>query len=786
MTPNALHQAGLPVFPCAADKSPAVPRGTSWQSAASQPPTSHHWPSPVIGVPVPLGTVVIDLDIYKEVSTDQVDALLGCQLPWDTALMQTTMRGGKHYGFRVDWPVRQGSNLHGLTGFDTRVGGKGYICTGEPSYTSFDDVGVLRLALPSSLPVLPEAARTLLEHVEVVPTTDTPPPDTTDIVEALKHIDPDCSRSTWIKIGMALRTVTDDPTLFDDWSSGRLGDGGTPSNYVPEHLQHQWAGLKPDGQTRISSLFYEAMQAGYQPTSRMDTAAAFGQDGDAVDKILAHGADPKYTDDLIATARGNPSLLALLSRELKENGLLSRPVQQRLDGLAGGQDQRRAQGQYTKNHTENATLFLERHYPTGELRRSDETWYVYDGKAWCERQNDDIAHAVAVDMASSLPQNSNIQGTVGVVSRLCHSAGVRINNIPDTLILFQNGVLDMTTGYLGPHHPGHFTTNILPYDYDPQAQAPEWLAFLDRTLEADQERIALLQEWFGYMISNSCRHHKILFMLGPARSGKGTIGKILEQIVGPYNFSGCELHAFASDSYLDSLRTKTVAFSGDTARSVGRMNVDVIIARLKQISGNDSISFDRKYKGNISQALPTRITLAGNAVPNLFDDSGALASRMLVLTFDVSYLNMEDHTIYDKLTAELAGICAWSLEGLRRLTLNGKFTIPAASQVEAEFIAESFSPLKQFIQDHITYTKNPDDRVSSQELYDNYKKWAAGQQDYVMARRTFIGAFKDTARGTGCRYGVYAGSEGSTRGFTGMQMDTVTAVAFKPSLEAVK
>ena len=108
-------------------------------------------------------------------------------------------------------------------------------------------------------------------------------------------------------------------------------------------------------------------------------------------------------------------------------------------------------------------------------------------------------------------------------------------------------VLGRRQKILVAHDPGYFTTNILPYDYTPAAVAPRWHTFLHDIFEGDQERISLLQEWFGYMISNSNRYHKILFMLGPARSGKGIIGKVLEQIVGPYNFSGCELHAFASD-----------------------------------------------------------------------------------------------------------------------------------------------------------------------------------------------------------------------------------------------
>jgi P4 family phage/plasmid primase-like protien len=783
LVPNELLAAGLRVFPCNITKEPIVPQGVSWKDL---PLEVQRWPAPLIGIQIPEGVVVVDVDRYKGVTPEDIDLVLGCKLPWDEALIQTTTRGGEHYAFRVDYDVRQGSNLLKVAGFDTRVGGKGYICTGAPSYTG-SGFGVFRLAQPALLPALPLLARPLLEHVEATspPAAQALPADMNDVIEALRHIPPDCGRSVWLKIGLALKTVTDDVTLFDQWSSGQLAGVDTPHNYVAEHVHNQWPGFKPDGATTIQSLYWEAIQAGWKPSSRVDTAAAFGSTaGSTVDKILSHGSDPKHTDELITLAAGNPILLAVLTRELKEAGLLTKAVKQRLDLLATGTQAPRASDEYGKNHTENATLYLNRHYPEGGLRRSDETWYRYDGKAWHELQNDDVSHALTLDMLKSLPQDSTVAGTYRILGRLCHNPGVRINEIPDNLILYQNGVLDLSTGVLMAHNPGYFTTNILPYDYVPHATAPRWHAFLNDIFEGDQERIALLQEWFGYMISNSNRYHKILFMLGPSRSGKGIIGKVLEQIVGPYNFSGCELHAFASDSFLESLRTRSVAFNGDVARNTGRASTDVVIARLKGISGGDAISFDRKYKGNISQVLPTRITLSGNNVPNLFDDSGALASRMLILNFNISYLNREDHTIYDQVQHELAGIAAWALVGLQRLTANDRFTAPEAGRVEAEFIADTYSPLRQFVNDRCTIGLDESYKISCTTLYDRYRVWAIAENDSPLSRRQFIASFKDATRGGGVRYGVFAIDKPSERGFSGLTVLPPTSSAFQPAVVA--
>jgi putative DNA primase/helicase len=387
-------------------------------------------------------------------------------------------------------------------------------------------------------------------------------------------------------------------------------------------------------------------------------------------------------------------------------------------------------------------------------------------------------------MASTLPQYSVIMGTHSMLGALCHKRDGQINEIPDHLIIFGNGILDLTTGQLGPHDASHFTTNMLPYEYQPTAQAANWMVFLNDIFQYDQERIALLQEWFGYIMSNSYDHHKIMLLLGAPRSGKGTIGRIMEQIVGPANYTGASLHAFTSDPFINSLRTKAVAFSGDTERRVARHQIDVVIERLKKISGNDAVTFSRKFKDTLSQALPTRIVLAGNHVPALFDDSGALSGRLLVLPFDVCYAGREDLGLQRRLMQELSGIAAWALEGLRRLSAQGKFTEPAASVAEAIFIEEAFSPLVTFIREVCVIDASPEAVTFCDELYDAYRAWAViHTESHIMPRRTFISAFKDTTRGRGCAYGSQRRDGQVQRGFSGLTVaqDSVTTEAFKPT-----
>lgn len=322
---DALTASGLHVFPCWTrynndkqryDKGPSVPKGVSWQDHQATP---DEWNGiTVAGVTMPPNVVVIDADEYKaEYSADGTDQLLGA-VPWDLALIQNTISGGKHYAFKApaDWEVAQGSNIGG-SGIDTRVAGKGFICTGQ----GYDPVGmgVIRLAYPDSLPVLPDSCREALERKQAEP-TDRPDreygdTDTQVICEALATISPDISHDEWIRYGMALRhQFADDPDtgfrVFDDWSCGHLADTDCPHSYIAEEVEGQYWKLKPsrgDGSDiTVGTIFHRAIECGWVPPPSLDTALAFGAGAAPVEafsemvaRIHESGTDVRQTTVLV-------------------------------------------------------------------------------------------------------------------------------------------------------------------------------------------------------------------------------------------------------------------------------------------------------------------------------------------------------------------------------------------------------------------------------------------------------------------------------------------------------
>src|SRR5262249_19688750 len=97
---------------------------------------------------------------------------------------------------------------------------------------------------------------------------------------------------------------------------------------------------------------------------------------------------------------------------------------------------------------------------------------------------------------------------------------------------------------------------------------------------------------------------------------------------------------------------------------------------LLNITGEDTVTIPRKYKGAWHGQLRLKVMLISNEVPNLNDGGGGLPSRFLKLQFVKSFYGQEDPTLRDKLEAELPGIAARCVRAYQRLCVAGRFIQP--------------------------------------------------------------------------------------------------------------
>ena len=147
---------------------------------------------------------------------------------------------------------------------------------------------------------------------------------------------------------------------------------------------------------------------------------------------------------------------------------------------------------------------------------------------------------------------------------------------PLDVIVCKNGMIHLPTltagkpDFLLPATPRYFTTTAIAYDFNGNAPAPAaWLKFLAELWPDDPGSISALQEWTGYLLTPDTRQQKILLDVGPRRSGKGTIARIIRSLVGPANVGGPTLASLALNFGLWPLVGRSLAIISD-ARLGGR------------------------------------------------------------------------------------------------------------------------------------------------------------------------------------------------------------------------
>lgn len=293
-------------------------------------------------------------------------------------------------------------------------------------------------------------------------------------------------------------------------------------------------------------------------------------------------------------------------------------------------------------------------------------------------------------------------------------------------VSFKNGILHLPSFATGDYEfiestPRFFTT--CKADFDFVADPPEptrWLAFLESVFGDDQQSAELLQEWFGYCLTPDTCQQKALFVVGPKRSGKGTIARVLTAMLGKGNVAAPTLGSLAERFGLQPLVGKPLAIIHD-ARLSGRSDQAPIVERLLSITGEDSQSVDRKFHDPVTCKLPTRFAIMSNELPRLADSSGALVGRLLLLETPNSFYGREDHSLTDDLLAELPGVFQWAVEGWLRLRKRGRFQQPDAALERLQDLADLSSPVGEFIRDRCELTA--EGVTQTQQVYTAYQSW---------------------------------------------------------------
>lgn len=669
------------------DKLPARETVTQWWQA---------WPDAGIGLALGPVSGIVRLDAEG----CDAEEMLG-KLP-DTAKFKT--RSGYGWLFKYE----DGANTLQMWKGDgdhqeLRLQSKGAYCvlppSAHPDGGNYEWLADIEPApLPASIRDKILADATTKELARLEKEIGGGPPDKGVVLDALAFVPADFAFSyeTWIQVGMALHSVDSSMlSIWDDWSQK------CPEKYKPGECEAKWRGFKV-GNITGRSILHWAKLGGWTPTEHARTDI-----GTAERLVSKYGENMKFCH-------------------------------------AWGK------------------------------------WLIWDGKKW---NNDDTGAAskLAIDHAKSLMEESRDAYTEAAKAALADDSGdaqgkkirakalyefatksqqlARVNaaltlaqpyvpvlpkvlDIDPWALNCDNGILNLKTMELRPHHRDELLTKLCPTPYNCNAPCPLWYKFLKDVFHGNEATITWVQKLLGYCLTGCTTEHILPIFWGSGANGKSTMLGTLAHVLGGDYSSKAPRELLISTrqtghptaiASLFGKRLVAAVETGDGAR------LDEVA--VKELTGNDELSCRRMYE-DFWTFIPThKIVLATNHRPEVRGTDHAIWRRIKLVPFTRTFTDAEkDVELPNKLQKEAAGILRWMADGCLLWQREGLGEPAEVSEATSSYRAES-DRMTEFLDAH--YTPSKDGKVRIGEMMAKYTIWAVTNKEMKLSGQAFGRAMSD-------------------------------------------
>lgn len=404
-------------------------------------------------------------------------------------------------------------------------------------------------------------------------------------------------------------------------------------------------------------------------------------------------------------------------------------------------------------------------------------WLAWNGVCWSLEEGETRAHLAAQktaeavraeaqaikdgysERAGTLRAWANESGGSGRISAMQREARphlvahIRDFDRDDTLFGCANGVLDVgIETRLRPSRREDLMTKASPVAYDPKAEAPVFLAFVEKVLpDADVRRF--VQMFFGYCMTGSIAEQVMVLFLGDGSNGKSTLVNCVRRAMGDYAFM------LPIESLLLDERRQGAAATPDIAQLPARrfvtasepdIGAKLSESRVKQMTGGepmparhlnrDMFEFDPKFK----------LLASANNKPTIKGADDGIWRRIRLVPFVAKVTSDDVGAVYAALEAEAAGILNWMVAGAEMWCETG-LSAPAAVAAAGERYRRESNPIGEFVNEWLIRGRGGD--LQSQALYGAYKAWChLGGDEPVSATKfgykmTDLGIEKDRTGG---------------------------------------
>jgi putative DNA primase/helicase len=309
-------------------------------------------------------------------------------------------------------------------------------------------------------------------------------------------------------------------------------------------------------------------------------------------------------------------------------------------------------------------------------------WLIWDGTRWAYDDTGQAARC-AKDIADRLAKKAKKKSKDKADGRYTQSAPAiaamltlagtepevalapRALDSDPHLLNVQNGTLDLRTLELRPHDPADLITKIAGAAYHLDAEAPEFVAFLER-VQPDSGMRDFLARLFGHALLGKVIEHVLAVLYGTGANGKTTLVESVSRAFGDYaspidpglliTRKG-EAHP-TGEASLFKLRL-AITHETDEGRRLAE-------ATVKRLTGGDKVTARRMREDFWTFEPSHSIVMTTNHKPLVCGTDEGIWRRLRFVPFPVVIPEDErDGKLSERLAIEADGILAWIVAGYR-------------------------------------------------------------------------------------------------------------------------
>ena len=306
-----------------------------------------------------------------------------------------------------------------------------------------------------------------------------------------------------------------------------------------------------------------------------------------------------------------------------------------------------------------------------------------------------------------------------------------LNRYPQHWINFKNGFYDPLAQKMIPHDPKYRAINQIPHEYHPEAQltgeeVERWLEFI---VPQPDDREMLLQ-YMGYCLTRDTRQQKFMILYGSGGSGKSTVIKMIETMIGAQNISNISLKEL-------SQRFASYGLLGKTLNSCADLEVSALedTSVIKKILGEDSLRGEPKGKQDIYFKNYAKLIFSTNELPLVISEkTNGFYRRLLILNMT----RQPEHKradYLDLLKGELDYLIRLSVKALERMYQAGLITESAGSVEAVQSLRNDSDTVEAWISEECSRVKEAKEERG--KLYQKYVSYCDSTDRTSLSRNNF-------------------------------------------------